>query len=253
MRKKLQNSVKVYQDSKNLPFCIYKKIVQSGDFFYMIKGYEPGDNVKMSIDVLQDKFNEIEEDYANSMNGKNTDVLMYGEIASITNEFNKYNILLLFVEEAIKFQELRAKLKAQLNDLMADLLEDGKHEDIEHIKMLMELASEENSDYSSSDIRDLLKDFKIQKSDDLYKQKQFIQNKLDKLNNQLLKLNSQIEVKESDKSNSEFDIEEQFVSVCLGLDLPVDDTNISLYQYGFMVKVLIKRVEESNKINNHGR
>lgn len=253
MRKTQKNNVKIYQDSKELPFCIYKRIVQSGDFFYMIKGYEPGDNVKMGIDVLQDRFNEIEEDFANSINGKNTDVLMYGEIASITNEFNKYNILFLFIEEAIKFQELRAKLNAQLNELMADLLKDGEHEDIEHIKMLMELASEENSNYSSSDIRGLLKDFKVQKSDDLYKQRQFIQNKLDKLNNQLLKLNSQIEVKESDKSNSEFDIEEQFVSVCLGLELPVDDTKISLYQYGFMVKTLIKRVEELNKMKNHGR
>lgn len=253
MRKTQKNNVKIYQDSKELPFCIYKRIVQSGDFFYMIKGYEPGDNVKMEIDVLQDKFNEIEEDYANSMNGKNTDVLMYGEIASITNEFNKYNILLLFVEEAIRCQELRSKLQAQLNELMTDLLEEGKHEDVEHIKVLIELASEENSDYNSSDIRDLLKDFKVQKSDDLYKQKQFIQNKLDKLNNQLLKLNSQIKIKESDKSNSEFDIEEQFVSVCLGLELPVDDTKISLYQYGFMVKTLIKRVEELNKMKNHGR
>ncbi|WP_347216721.1 hypothetical protein, partial [Chryseobacterium sp.] len=101
MKRKKTNNIKIYQDSKELPFSIYKRIVQSGDFFYMVKGYEPGDYVKADIEQLKDKFHEIEEDYANSMNTKNSEVLMYGEIAAVTNEFNKYNIIILLIDEVI--------------------------------------------------------------------------------------------------------------------------------------------------------
>lgn len=249
MRKKKINNVQIYQDSKELPFCIYKKIVQTGNFFYLIKGYDPISRISVKVEVLKDKFQDIEEDYANSMNMRNADVTIYGEIAIATNEFNKYNIILLFVEQAIRAQELRLKLQ----ELLQDLKDQGQKEDVDHINMLLALSSTEHSDFDSSDIKELLNDFKVQKSDDLYKQRQFIQNKLDKLNNQILKLNSQIETKNADQDNSEFDIEEQFVSVCLGLELPVDDTKISLYQYGIMVKALIKRVEELNKLKSHVR
>lgn len=253
MKKKKIHSVNLYQDSKELPFCIYKKIVQTGNFLYLIKDYNPSSRISVNIDLLKEKFEEIEEDYATSMNIKNTDVTMYGEVAIATNEFNKYNILLLFTEEAIKCQELRLKLKVQLEEVISDLLENEELEEAEEVKLLLESFLAENSDFNSNDIKDLLKDFKIQKSDDLYKQRSFIQNKLDKLNNQILKLNNLIEAKEADQDNKEFDIEEQFVSVCLGLELPVDDKNITLYQYGFMVKALIKRVEEINKMKRDVR
>lgn len=248
--KKKQNNIKIYQDSKELPFCNYKRIVQTGDFFYMIKGYESGDYIKADAEALKVKFQEIEEDYANSMNTKNSDVLLYGEIATSTNEFNKYNIILLFIDEAIKFYELRLKLQDQLSELIVSLIEEDKFEEANEIINLLDESSVDKSNFSYNDIKELLKDFKVQKSDDIYQQRQFVQNKLDKLNNQLEKLNSQIKKNQSEEDNSEFDIEEQFVSVCLGLEIPVDDTKITLYQYGLMVKALIKRVEELNKLNH---
>ena len=67
----------------------------------------------------------------------------------------------------------------------------------------------EHSEFDSSDIKDLLADFKVQKSDDLYKQRQFIQNRLDKLNNQLLKIKNQLEKSKENNVESDFDIEEQ--------------------------------------------
>ena len=246
MKKLKKNTIRIYQDSKEIPFLNYKRIVQTGDFYYMVKGYEPGDIVNVDVDVLKAKFQEIEEDYAASINTKNSDVLTYGEVAIVTNEFNKFNILLLFVEQAIKAKELREKLQK----LIQELIEDDKESDAEEIEMLLTLSSMEHSEFDSSDIKDLLSDFKVQKSDDLYKQKQFLQNRLDKLNNQLLKLNSQIEKNKETKDDSDFDIEEQFVSVCIGLEIPVDDTKITLFQYGLMVKELMKRVDEQNKIAN---
>lgn len=246
--KKLSKNIRIYQDSKEIPFLNYKRIVQTGDFYYMVKGYEPGDVFNENLmESLKDKFQEIEEDYAASINTKNSDVLMYGEVAIITNELNKFNILLLFVEQAIKAQELRTKLQELLNEFKEG---DNEAEQGE-LEMLITLSSVEHSEFDRSDIKDLIADFKVQKSDDLYKQKQFIQNRLDKLNNQLLKLNSQIEKAKEKQDDSDFDIEEQFVSVCLGLEIPVDDTKITLFQYGLMVKALVSRVEEINKMNRN--
>lgn len=250
MKRKKTDNIKIYQDSKELPFSIYKRIVQSGDFFYMVKGYESGNYVKADIEKLKDKFQEIEEDYATSMNTKNSEVLMYGEIAAVTNEFNKYNIILLLIDEVIKCAELRIKLQDQLSELTVQLIEEEEFEEVKEVIDMIEESSLERSEFNNEHIKNLLKDFKIQKSDDLHEQRQYVQNKLDKLNNQLEKLNSQMRKNESVQDHSEFDIEEQFVSVCLGLEIPVDDTKITLYQYGLMVKTLIKRVEEINKLNH---
>lgn len=249
MKKIKKHKIRIYQDSKELPFLNYKRIIQTGDFYYLVKGYEPGDEVDYDIAELEKKFQQIEEDYAASINTKNSDVLIYGEAAIVINEFNKFNILLLFVEQAIKAKELRTELQ----NLLQKLLNEGKKTEAKHIEMLMTLSSEENADFGSSEIKDLLKDFKIQKSEDLNEQRQFIKNRLEKLNNQLSKLNSQIEKNKESKDNSEFDIEEQFVSVCVGLEIPVDDKNITLYQYGLMIKALVKRVEEINKMNRDAR
>lgn len=249
MKKLKKHKIRIYQDSKEIPFLNYKRIVQTGDFYYMVKGYESGDAINADVDVLKAKFQEIEEDYAASINTKNSDVLLYGEVAILTNEFNKFNILLLFVEQAIKIQELRSKLQ----ELIQEILEDDKESDAEEIEMLMTLSSMEHSEFDSSDIKDLISDFKVQKSDDLYKQRQFIQNRLDKLNNQLLKIKNQLEKSKENNVESDFDIEEQFVSVCIGLEIPVDDSKITLLQYGLMVKALVKRVDEINKMNRDAR
>ncbi len=224
MKKQLENKIRFYQDSKDLPFCNYKRIVQTGDFYFMIKGYESGDIVNLDSNLLKGRFESIEEDYATSLNVKNHDVIIYGQHAIATNEFNKYNIILHLIELTIRSTEIRAYHKLPVSE-----------------------------DLNAGTIKDLLKDFKVQKSYDLYKQREFVQNKIEKIKNELLKLDSQIKKENAERKESEFDIEEQFVNVCLGLEIPVDDTKISLYQYGLMVKALIKRVEEINKMNSHAR
>ena len=224
MKKQLEHKIRFYQDSKDLPFCNYKRIVQTGDFYFMVKGYEPGDVISLDVNLLKEKFDAIEEDYATSLNVKNHDVIIYGQHAIATNEFNKYNIILHLIELTIRSTEIR-----KYNNLPA------------------------SEDLNADTIKDLLKDFKIQKSDDLYKQREFVQNKIEKIKNELLKIESQIKKEDAERGDLQFDIEEQFVSVCLGLEIPVDDTKISLYQYGLMIKALIKRVEEINKMNSHAR
>lgn len=245
--KKLSKNIRIYQDSKEIPFLNYKRIIQTGDFYYMVKGYEPGDDINYDVKKLQDKFQEIEEEYATSMNVKNTEILSHGEIAALTSEFNKYNILLLLLEQVIKGFELRNNLL----DLINDLIDNNEEENPEEIRVLLELTDPGNAEFSYSDIKENLKQFKIQKSDDIYVQKKYIEARLDKLSNQIRKLSSQIKEKEIDKDNADFDIEEEFVNVCVGLDTPVNDKVITLYQYGKMVKALMVKVEEIKKMNSY--
>lgn len=224
MKKKNKHKVRIYNDSKDLPFCNYKRIVQTGDFYYMVKGYEPGDTISVDLKELEDRFNAIEEDYAMSINGKNGDVVLYGNHAIAINEFNKFNIIVQLIDLTIKSIEIRAFV-----------------------------GLPESEELNSQNIKNLLQDFKVQKSGDIYKQRVFVNNKLEKLKNQISKLESQINKVVEEKNVTEIDIEEQFVSVCLGLEKPVDDTKITLYQYGLMVKALIRRVEELNKIKTNAR
>ncbi|MBS7112617.1 MAG: hypothetical protein KH100_15650 [Dysgonomonas mossii] len=247
MKTKKEHKIRIYQDSKELPFLNYKRIVQTGDFYYMVKGYEPGDEVEIDVNTLEDKFHDLEEEYARSMNMKSTDVVLYGEIAIVTSEFNKYNLLIMFIEEGIRIHELRSSIIDELNRLFEDFKEDK--ETMEDLELLLKTVSPDYSEFSLNDVEELVDGFKIQKSDDIYKQKVLVQNRLDKLNNQLLKLKSQ--VKKTDDEQNEFDIEEQFVNVCIGLETPVNDKHITLYQFGKMVKALIDRSEEINKMKRN--
>ncbi|WP_278494946.1 hypothetical protein [Chryseobacterium arthrosphaerae] len=249
MKNSKKNKIRIYQDSKELPFLNYKRIVQTGDFYYMIKGYEPGDDVDADINSLEDMFHDLEEEYAQSMNMKSNDVVLHGEIAIATSEFNKYNLLLMFIEEGIRIHELRSGIINELNLLLEDFKEDK--ETINELELLLKTVSPELSEFNINDMKELVGDFKVPKSDDIYKQRELIQNRLDKINNQLLKLKSQMKKSDDEIESSEFDIEEQFVNVCIGLETPVNDKNITLYQFGKMVKALMNRADELNKMNRN--
>lgn len=251
MKKKEEHKIRIYQDSKELPFLNYKRIIQTGDFYYMIKGYEPGDDVEVDLNILQDKFQDLEEEYARSMNMKSTDVVLFGEIAIATSEYNKYNLLLMFIEEGIRIHELRSSIIDELNLLFEDFKEDK--ETTNDLNSLLSLVSPEYSEFTLTDVTELISDFKVQKSDDIYKQKELVQNRLDKLNNQILKLKSQVKKTDEEINSSEFDIEEQFINVCVGLDTPINAKDITLYQFGKMVVVLMNRAEEINKMKGNAR
>lgn len=224
MKTKKNKKLKIYQDSKEIPFWTYKRIVQTGDYFYMIKGYEPGDEVKADIEELKNKFLDIEQDYAVSINVKNESLALLGEYHSLIGDRNKIVILLRLTELTLETNLLRNQS-----------------------------GLPESPDINGSVIKELVKDIKVQKSDDLEKQRELLLQKVEKYNNQIQKLENQIKKELNDEESSDYDIEEQFVNVCLGLKIPVEDKNISLYQYGFMVKNLTKRVMEMNKLRRDGK
>lgn len=215
---KNKNKIKIYQDCKELPFLNYKRIIQTGDFLYMVKNYEAGDEIKADKKVLEERFNEVIEDYVISINTKNEDISDYGHYASASNEINKLSLIVDIISTKQVANAIRESIDWKIDN---------------------------------SDIKDLLSDVKVEKSDDLEIQKQKILSKIEKYSNDILQIKSRLDKKE--KTDEQVDIDEQFISVCIGLELHPDESRISLYQYGIMVKNLVKKVETLNKAQKHVR
>jgi hypothetical protein len=208
------NKIKTYKDSKDFPFWNYKRVMQTGDFFYVIKGYESGDEVEVDISEMEILFNSIVEDYVMSTNSKNEEILLYGRYLSANNELNKLSV-------------------------------------IYNIILLKQKCDVVGAEISMEDIKSVLETIKIQKSDDLEKQKEIISVKIGKYKNDIAKIKNQLE-KDDPETKEEIDIDEQFINVCNGLEMQYDENKISLYQYGVMMKILIKKIESIKKSNNHG-
>ncbi|MGU3377621.1 hypothetical protein [Chryseobacterium sp. M5A1_1a] len=215
MKRQKNNKIKIYQDSKELPFWNYKRIVQTGDFLYMVKGYEFGDDLNVDKEELENKFDSILQDYVLSQNSKNEEITNYCNYLIAINEIKKLEIIIEIIDRITESNE-KKKL----------------------------LGIDPNYDI----VKELLHKIKVQKSDDISIQRQKIIDKIQKYKNQAEKSRSAIESAEIDNS-SDYDIDEQYISVCLGLEMHVDERIISLYQYGVMVKMLVSKVESINKQN----
>jgi hypothetical protein len=205
------NKIKTYKDSRDFPFWNYKRVMQTGDFFYVIKGYESGDEVEVEVSEMESLFNSIVEDYVMATNSKNEEILLYGRYLSANNELNKLSV-------------------------------------IYNIIVLKQKSDVVGADISMEDIKSVLETIKIQKSDDLEKQKQIISTKIEKYKNDIAKIKNQLE-KDNPENKEELDIDEQFINVCNGLEMQYDENKISLYQYGVMMKILIKKIDSIKKSN----
>lgn len=186
--------------------------MQTGDFLYMVKGYEPGNRLKADLKKLEEKFNEVLEDYAISLNTKSEDVGALSTYVLMTNEINKLLIIVKYIDLKIRKKTLCVELEIEIDN---------------------------------SDVAEMLEGFKVERSDDLETQRDKILKKIEKYQNDLNKAKSTLE-KPSEK-NEEVDIDEQYMNVCQGLEMQYDERSISLYQYGIMIKMLMKRIESLNK------
>lgn len=205
------NKIKIYRDSKDFPFWNYKRVMQTGDFFYIIKGYEDGDEVELTKEDAEETFNKIVEHYVLSTNSRSEEVLLHGRYLSANNEINKLSI-------------------------------------IYNIIVLKQKCDVVGADISIDEINSVLDTIKIQRSDDLEKQKEIISIKIEKLKNDISKIKNQLD-KSYVADNEDVDIDEQFINVCNGLEMQYDENKISLYQYGVMMKILVKKIESINKAN----
>lgn len=210
------NEVRIYQDSKELPLWNYKRILQTEDFFYMIKGYDAGDSIECNIEELKGKFEAIEQEVAFSLNEKNADIVNYANYEKAKLELSIYVVLLQVLELKIKEKSLSQELELEC-DLTAFL--------------------------------ELLSEFKIEKSEDLNIQKEIIERKINKIENDLQEQLKKIGKEDNSQEKGDYDIDEQIINVKIGLETDFDERKTSLYQYQVYIKALMKKIDQLSKMN----
>lgn len=209
--------MKLYKDSKELPLFNYERITETGDYNYMIKGYdgEELEEDKEQQEVLKSKFNDIIREYSISINAKTNDLLMLGsaEIAKIN--FIKFTTLLAIVE-----------MKERQNTLRQEM---GLPEHWE-------------------DMKEALAQIKIRKSDNLQEQKKYIEERIAMWQTNLDKAMQSIENNKKEAQDKEpANINDAIVSIEMILERTIDLNKTSLYRFGKMQEMAIKKVELHNK------
>lgn len=206
--------IRIYRDSKELPLRVYERIETTGDFFYMVKGYDIGDVVDYDIALLEEKFNEVVEDFVISVNTKNIDIIQYGKLAYSKAEMLKLSAICDIIE-------LKQKEK-----ILSDKV--GLETDLEVLKRLLNLV-------------------KIQRSDDLEEQKNFIKLKIEKYNNEILEALKKLEKNKGEKETEEHNINDIVVNVELILERQIDMDKTTLYQFGKLQDFAHKKIEKLSK------
>ena len=98
--------MRIYQDSKELTARVYERIETTGDYRFMIKGYQIGDQIECDIDQLEAKFKEVVQDYIVQINAKSIDFENYGKLQKANNDFNILTHLLALIDLQQQMNEL---------------------------------------------------------------------------------------------------------------------------------------------------
>ena len=207
--------MKYYKDSKEFPLFNYIRIVDTKDFFYVIKGYDGEAIEGADIKECEEKFNEIVKDFV-----------------SETNNYNKKVTMLSKIE----------KMKIQIINL--SLLTDF----LSLIENYNKLAEKNGLPYLKQEYEELIQGFKIQKKDNISSQKDIIQSKVNFYIRQINELSDKIT--KDNLEEEEIDINEVVINVALSLETVIDVEKTTLYQFGIYQKLAIKKAEQLNKKSN---
>lgn len=208
--------MKYYKDSKEFPLFNYIRIVDTKDFFYVIKGYDGEAIEGADIKECEEKFNEIVKDFVSETNNYNKKVTMLSKIEKMKIQIINLSLLTDFLSLIEKYNSL-----AQNNGL----------------------------DVLSQEYEDLMQGFKIQKKEDISSQKDIIQSKVNFYIRQINELSDKI-TKDNLEEEEEIDINEVVINVALSLETVIDLNKTTLYQFGIYQKLAIKKAEQLNKISN---
>lgn len=210
----MNKKIRYYTDSKELPLRVYERIETTGDFFYMIKGYDAGDKIDANVEECELKFNELVQEYVLSVNKKNFDLIEYGSLLSKNNEVNKYILLLQIIEQIERANEIRIQ----------NGLETCLHK-----------------------IKEVLKGIKIPKKDDINEQKKILYERINKIQNDIEDIKKRLNIDENKESDPEVGINEKVVSVSVILERDIDMDKTSLYQFALLEQMAYKKIENLNK------
>ena len=203
------NKFKTYKDSKEFPLENFERISSTGNFFYIIKGYDEGDETEANIDEMEALFNEVVKDYVISLNARNFDIVQHGKINASKIDLMKFILAREIIILQIKYLELGGIESENINELLINL--------------------------------------KIQKKPDLYLQIEIIDRKIDKLQNDISEAEAKIKKNNPEEKKDESDINEIITNVELILERSIDLQKTSLYRFGIMQNQARKKIEQINK------
>ena len=89
--------MKYYKDSKEFPLFNYIRIVDTKDFFYVIKGYDGEAIEGADIKECEEKFNEIVKDFVSETNNYNKKVTMLSKIEKMKIQIINLSLLTDFL------------------------------------------------------------------------------------------------------------------------------------------------------------
>lgn len=212
------NQIRIYRDSREIPVHIYERIESTGDFFYMIKGYDYGDEIKYDEEELKTKFDAIVQDYVLSINSKSIDIENYGAIYSGTIQIEMLKILINTISLIAKSDEMAKSVNYE-------------------------------NDY---DITELLQAFKIPKKQNYQNQITIINSRISKIENDIAIAQKKIDEKESqeEKSEQQYDILQDVTFVERVLKISIDVHKTSLYRLGLHRIEAVKEIERLMKQNS---
>ena len=200
---------KTYKDSKEFPLENFERISSTGNYFFMIKGYDDGDENEANIDEMEALFNEVVQDYVVSLNARNYDIVQHGKINASKIDLMKFILAREIIILQIKYLELGGSENENINELLINL--------------------------------------KIQKKSDLYLQIEIIDRKIDKLQNDISEAEAKIKKNNPEEKQEESDINEIITNVELILERSIDLQKTSLYRFGIMQNQARKKIEQINK------
>ena len=174
------NKFKTYKDSKEFPLENFERISSTGNYFFMIKGYEDGDETEANTDEMEALFNEVVQDYVVSLNARNFDIVQHGKINASKIDLMKFILAREIIVLQIKYLELGGIESENINELLINL--------------------------------------KIQKKPDLYLQIEIIDRKIDKLQNDISEAEAKIKKNNPEENKEESDINEIITTVELILE-----------------------------------
>ena len=203
------NKFKTYKDSKEFPLENFERISSTGNYFFMIKGYEDGDETEANTDEMEALFNEVVQDYVVSLNARNFDIVQHGKINASKIDLMKFILAREIIVLQIKYLELGGIESENINELLINL--------------------------------------KIQKKPDLYLQIEIIDRKIDKLQNDISESEAKIKKNNPEENKEESDINEIITNVELILERSIDLQKTSLYRFGIMQNQARKKIEQINK------
>lgn len=207
--------IKTYQDSKEFPLENYERIETTGNFLYMIKGYEAGDETEAKPEEMEKLFRDVVQDFVVSVNAKNFDIVNQSKLVQLKNDIIGLIMIYDVVVLKMKSNNLRNQLGVEIDN---------------------------------SDIKEAISMLQIQKSDDFEKQLKIIRNRIDRIENEISEIESKIgkvEVSGAEKS----DINKIITNVEMILERTIDLSKTSLYRFGIMQEQAMEKIRKLTQMN----